>query len=77
MEERNRVGSVLYLKPTTTAAVAAVVPTGTAFVKLEKVGPSDVVVDNDDEMTVLVFDESLSVGDGVLAIDMLEFLTNI
>ncbi|KAI3681868.1 hypothetical protein L6452_36673 [Arctium lappa] len=35
MEERNRVGSVLYLKPTTTAAAAAVVPTGTESFCLE------------------------------------------
>ncbi|XP_059641854.1 aminopeptidase M1-like [Cornus florida] len=34
----------------------------------QKCGPSDVVEDGDDEMLVLVFDQVLSVGDGVLGI---------
>ncbi|KAJ9568392.1 hypothetical protein OSB04_004358 [Centaurea solstitialis] len=39
------------------------------FVKLQKVVPSEVVVDNDDETIVLVFDEVLGIGDGVLEIN--------
>lgn len=39
------------------------------FVKLQKVVPSEVVVDNDDETLVLVFDEALSLGEGVLEIN--------
>lgn len=31
--------------------------------------PSDVVLDGDDEILVLVFDEELSVGDGALGIE--------
>ena len=35
---------------------------------MQKVVPSEVVVDKDDETIVLVFDEALGVGDGVLEI---------
>ena len=39
-----------------------------AVCDLQKYIPSDIVVDSDDEILVLAFDEALSVGNGVLEI---------
>nr|GFA08413.1 hypothetical protein [Tanacetum cinerariifolium] len=42
-----------------------------------KVVASAVVVDKDDEMLLLLLDEALGVGDGVLDISLVESLINI